>query len=67
MKWISVKDKLPDPIVDVLVYDKKEEKVLLTFLVQLSQNEPWWHHNCFNVNSNTVTHWMYLPDPPACD
>ena len=65
MKWISVKDRLPDADeVEVIVctsgdeystiesYDCKEH-VFWTF----------WGNCCVRICG--VTHWMYLPKPPS--
>ncbi len=58
-RWISVKDRLPDDCVEVLVhdtdcgivigwYDKKDSIFVAEFINQL----------------DAVTHWMSLPEPP---
>lgn len=59
VKWISVKDRLPDDCVEVLVYDtdcgivigwynKKDDIFVAEFMNEL----------------DAVTHWMPLPEPP---
>lgn len=55
-KWISVKDRLPEPKKDVLVYSEIEHphKIRVDFLKASGQ---WF-------NSFHVTHWMSLPQPP---
>lgn len=60
-EWISVKDRLPEDMVDVLTCDAKGNIHVM-----------WHHHDFmhpFNVGRNDlryypVTHWMPLPQPP---
>lgn len=57
MEWISVKDKLPELFVDVIVCRRG------------SAVEPgrritdWW--KVFGTRVKDVTHWMPMPDPPG--
>ena len=55
-QWISVKDRMPEPKKDVLVYSEIEHphKIRVDFLKVSGQ---WF-------NSFHVTHWMPLPEPP---
>ena len=59
MKWISVEDRLPDNINDVIVY------------MECSMQSAWYKPNVgFISNSfggnitHAVTHWLPLPEPP---
>ena len=60
-EWISVKDRLPEDMVDVLTCDAKGNIHIM-----------WHHHEYqypFNIGRNDiryfpVTHWCYLPQPP---
>ena len=60
-EWISVKDRLPEDMVDVLTCDAKGNIHIM-----------WHHHEYqypFNIGRNDiryfpVTHWGYLPQPP---
>lgn len=76
MEWISVKDRLPEPEVFVLVYDE--------FFISgdvHQNNKSYGHHRVpgvrlgylfesgnfrsEGVNGNCkITHWMPLPEPP---
>lgn len=60
MKWITVKDRLPEEWTFVLAYN---EKLMLTrgFAIQYwveftDQNAKWFKKN--------FSHWMPLPKPP---
>ena len=60
-EWISVKDGLPEDMVDVLTCDEKGNIHIM-----------WHHHEYqypFNIGRNDiryfpVTYWCYLPQPP---
>ena len=54
-EWISVKDRLPDMGVPVLVWDKDGFAYVDTYV-------KWgW---AIALAENEVTHWMPLPEPP---
>ena len=53
-EWISVKDRLPEPWVEVLVYRGEDWTVVSC---EVDTNGKWLHF--FNI-----THWMPLPEPP---
>ena len=60
-EWISVKERLPEDMVDVLTCDAKGNIHIM-----------WHHHEYqypFNIGRNDiryfpVTYWCYLPQPP---
>lgn len=56
--WIPVTDKLPEPLVDVLVYDSTGGRVELAFITRHFE----WVGVCMN---HEVTHWMPVPEGPA--
>jgi hypothetical protein len=70
MKWISVKQKLPD-----VGYDKKypnaSNNVLLTNGIKtiIGFYELCWCDSFTELplNKFNVTHWMLLPEPPKQD
>ena len=55
-KWISVKDRLPEPFTVVLVYDN-DKTVAVAYM---TRHKEW----VGIVIRNEVTHWMPLPQPP---
>ena len=59
MKWINVKDKLPDTIGDYLVYDKGTFPVVGWAF--FNSNKQWAGSHAFYRH---VTHWRQLPKPP---
>ena len=57
MKWISVKDRLPDVEMEVLVFDGYDIGT-----GYLKENYEWF---LFSENLYIkITHWMPLPEPP---
>ena len=68
-KWISVKDRLPDCMGEVLVIvsGKPHENITLDGAYEIAEYDPvegWilemWPEWC----SGVVTHWMPMPEPP---
>lgn len=57
--WISVKDRLPEPHVDVLTYRAKNGYVEVSHRLK----SRWWCES----ETNPITHWMPLPDAPEGD
>ena len=71
-KWISVKDRLPDYMGEVLVIvsGKPHENITLDGAYEIAEYDPvegWilemWPEWC----SGVVTNWMPLPEPPEED
>lgn len=61
MEWISVKDRLPDPMTSVLAYSRGS----------IYQPDDYPHcevlgydPDVWNPGWSFVTHWMPLPEPP---
>jgi len=63
-RWISVKDRLPENISDVLILSK--EKELCVGYYRSSDNDWNTYNPCcsFHMELHGVTHWMPLPAPP---
>ena len=68
-QWISVKDRLPDYMGEVLVIvsGKPHENITLDGAYEIAEYDPvegWilemWPEWC----SGVVTHWMQMPEPP---
>lgn len=59
MKWISVKDKLPEPGLEVITYDPTElDKEDRIDIDTVDENGIW------DYSGEAVTHWMYKPLDP---
>ena len=54
-EWISVKDRLPKPFEDVLVF--RDGKVSIDY----HEEDGWF---AYDFNGERATHWMPLPPPP---
>lgn len=68
-KWISVKDRLPDCMGEVLVIvsGKPHENVTLDGAYEIAeydQVEGWILEMWPEWESAVVTHWMPMPEPP---
>ena len=66
MKWISVKDRMPDHNNEVLVY-APELDIIGPELIgnYFDDDETWTAYDFHETNMNAkVTHWMPLPNPP---
>ena len=65
MEWISVNDRLPENVEDVLiVYDKSVYVgVWWPDSAVIFANQPGMYDD--TIPKNEVTHWMPLPPPPT--
>ena len=77
-QWISVKDRLPEPGMSVIIYGTPNEdpehtdgKIAITHMSEWNylnsqiKTEPYWimPWQYFSFDY-TITHWMPLPEPP---
>lgn len=60
MKWISVKDKMPEEDQHVLITDG--EDVVEGWLDTCSDKDVWYYSDYYQKQD--ITHWMPLPKPP---
>lgn len=69
-KWISVKDRLPEDDVDVIVYavsNNGDCTIVITFHTHNLYGfniEGWASPWQYFYRHYTITHWMPLPEPP---
>lgn len=57
MDWISVKDRLPEPTVEVLAFHSPDRVIDFSWVY----GDGSW---AFERSRGLVTHWMPLPAPP---
>ena len=62
-EWISVKDRLPEPFVSVLVHMPGEEPCP-TVREGFISNDGIWQSAMFRREPGEVTHWQPMPQPP---
>ena len=62
-EWVSVKDRLPEPFVPVLVQMPGEEP-FPTVREGFISNDGIWQSALFRREPGEVTHWQPMPQPP---
>ena len=62
-EWVSVKDRLPEPFVPVLVQMPGEEP-FPTVREGFISNDGIWQSAMFRREPAEVTHWQPMPQPP---
>ena len=62
-EWVSVKDRLPEPFVPVLVQMPGEEP-FPTVREGFISNDGIWQSAMFRREPGEVTHWQPMPQPP---
>lgn len=65
-KWISVKERLPDAFVSVLV-QMPGERPHPTVREGFISHDGIWCAGYFKRDPDEVTHWMPMPEPPKED
>ena len=67
-EWISVKDRLPEMTVDVLLYFPIEKNMAVGFLCDVDEDRTMWcaytDDGFYTSCDYEPTHWMPLPQPP---
>lgn len=62
MEWINVKDRLPEPEVEIIIYDNKMHIVTGYRYSLFDEPDLWISTGEFTLYD--VTHWMSLPKSP---
>ena len=64
-EWISVKDRLPEQLKEVLIcFDGYGKKSVSTATYRNYFYGKEWLSNMMSLSVDSVTHWMPLPEPP---
>ena len=61
-EWISVKDRLPEPWKQVLIYSRHDFCESAFYIGVPGEWQVTWNHEMLDADS--VTHWMPLPELP---
>lgn len=61
-EWISVKDRLPEPWKQVLIYSLHDFCESAVYIGVPGKWRVTWNHEMLDADS--VTHWLPLPQPP---
>lgn len=61
--WISVKERLPEPLEEVLIYDKNSIRHYVTGWLRKDKgyNNSMWALSNGWVENKDITHWMPIP------
>lgn len=63
MKWINVKDDLPENVTPVLVYGECCDICYQIKIAEIEENR-WWESGTGEDLTFRPTHWMPLPSKP---
>lgn len=61
-EWISVKDRLPEPWKQVLIYSRHDFCESALYTGATGKWRVTWNHEMLDADS--VNYWMPLPEPP---
>ena len=61
-EWISVKERLPEPWKQVLIYSRHDFCESALYIGAPGKWRVTWNHEM--LDDDSVTHWMPLPEPP---
>ena len=61
-EWISVKERLPEPWKQVLIYSRHDFCESAFYIGVPGKWRVTWNHKMLDADS--VTHWMPMPNPP---
>lgn len=61
-QWISVKDRLPEPWKQVLIYSRHGFYESAVYIGVPGKWRVTWNHEMLETDS--ITHWMSLPELP---
>ena len=62
-RWISVKERMPEPRVAVMVYCPEHKNQYCAFY----ENKHWWVFGAYGTVWEEVTHWKPLPKAPESE
>lgn len=65
--WVSVDERLPDEICNVLVFKGNGKIVEMSYHAPFDSGRrifQWWGFGKWNDQHSQITHWMPLPPPP---
>jgi hypothetical protein len=65
--WISVKERLPEPFVSVLVYMPGERPLPTVHEGYFVRDANKWYSHFFDRGLEEVTHWMPMPEAPEVE
>lgn len=66
MKWISVKERLPEYAFNIMGHEAVNILMTDGYMV-IEGDYTNGKFNIFGIEHNNITHWMPLPDPPEED
>ena len=61
-EWVSVKDRLPEPWEQVLIYSRHDFCESAFYIGVPGKWRSTWNHEMLDADS--VTYWMPMPEPP---